>query len=152
MKIISHRGNIKGPIPHKENEPSYIDIAIANGFDVEVDIRYINGKFWLGHDLPDHEVTTEWIIDRKNNLWFHCKDLYSACALNDLDTNIIKFCHSSDSYVLVSNNTIQVHDLTLTLDKYCVIPLMTLQDIDKYNGGDVYGICTDYPNKLIKDE
>ena len=27
MKLISHRGNIRGPIPEKENRPSYIDCA-----------------------------------------------------------------------------------------------------------------------------
>ena len=41
MKIISHRGNINGIIPEKENRPSYIDSAIGCGYEVEVDIRYI---------------------------------------------------------------------------------------------------------------
>ena len=37
LKIISHRGNIKGPQPDKENRPSYIDCAIGNGYQVEID-------------------------------------------------------------------------------------------------------------------
>ena len=49
MKIISHRGNIKGVVSSKENRPSYIDSAIGSGYEVEVDIRYINGVFWLFH-------------------------------------------------------------------------------------------------------
>ena len=32
MIIISHRGNIRGPVPDKENRPSYIDCAIGNGY------------------------------------------------------------------------------------------------------------------------
>ncbi len=36
MKIISHRGNVRGPIPEKENRPSYIDCALGNGYDVEI--------------------------------------------------------------------------------------------------------------------
>ena len=31
MKIISHRGNIKGPLPDQENRPSYIDCAWEAG-------------------------------------------------------------------------------------------------------------------------
>ena len=42
MKIISHRGNIRGAIPDKENRPSYIDCAIGSGYDVEIDLRMID--------------------------------------------------------------------------------------------------------------
>ena len=41
MKIISHRGNVRGAIPDRENRPSYIDCAIGNGYDVEIDLRII---------------------------------------------------------------------------------------------------------------
>ena len=44
MKIISHRGNVKGSIPDKENRPSYIDCEIGNGYDVELDIRSIDDE------------------------------------------------------------------------------------------------------------
>ena len=36
MKLISHRGNIRGPVPGRENAPSYIDCALGNGYDVEI--------------------------------------------------------------------------------------------------------------------
>ena len=35
---ISHRGNLTGPIPEKENTVDYINDAIHQGFDVEIDI------------------------------------------------------------------------------------------------------------------
>ena len=148
IKIISHRGNINGPVNHKENRPSYIDSALQLGFDVEVDIRYENDKFMLGHDTGDYEVSDIWITKRKENLWFHCKDLNSVYALRKIDPTIIKFCHSSDPFVLVSNGMTWVHDLKLNLDINCVIPLMSIYDIDNYNCGKVYGICTDFPIKL----
>ena len=31
MRIISHRGNIRGPVPGRENAPSYIDCALVMG-------------------------------------------------------------------------------------------------------------------------
>jgi len=151
-KIISHRGNIIGPITNKENRPSYIDCALQLGLDVEVDIRYIDGKYWLGHDKPDYEVSETWILNRKNNLWFHCKDLNSAHALGKLDNTIIRFCHSTDDFVLVSNNTIWVHNLKLELNSSSIIPLMSIWDIIHFNNNYtdkiIHGICTDYPSKL----
>ena len=38
MIYISHRGNTNGKNPARENTKSYIDEAIAKGFDVEIDI------------------------------------------------------------------------------------------------------------------
>ena len=50
MYLISHRGNLNGIQKDKENEPEYIISAIDKGFDVEVDVRFENNKFFLGHD------------------------------------------------------------------------------------------------------
>ena len=47
MYLISHRGNINGIKKESENDPGYIDKAISNGFDVEVDVRYEDGQFFL---------------------------------------------------------------------------------------------------------
>ena len=88
MKIISHRGNIHGIVPDRENRPSYIDCAIQLGYEVETDIRYIAGNFWLGHDTPDYIVTDKWIQMRAKSIWFHCKDINSAHKLKDLNSSI----------------------------------------------------------------
>ena len=45
MILISHRGNLNGPDPSKENKPSYITNAIRTGFQVEVDFWFIDNKF-----------------------------------------------------------------------------------------------------------
>jgi hypothetical protein len=50
MILISHRGNINGKQPSKENHPLYIFEAIKQGFQVEIDVWFIDGKFKLGHD------------------------------------------------------------------------------------------------------
>ncbi len=78
MIIISHRGNIRGPIPDKENRPSYIDCAIGNGYHVEIDIRSIDGELWLGHDFPQYKVDHNWLDKRRHYLWLHCKNLEAA--------------------------------------------------------------------------
>lgn len=144
MKIISHRGNIKGVVASKENRPSYIDSAIGSGYEVEVDIRYINGEFWLGHDTPDYKINKEWILNRIDDIWYHCKNLEAALELKKLNSNIKYFCHSQDSYIITSTNHFWVHDLNLNLDENCIIPLLDEESVLKFNDKIVYAVCTDY--------
>ena len=144
MNIISHRGNIVGPNPGKENRPSYIDCAISSGLDVEVDLRLIGGELWLGHDTPDYKVTIQWIIHWHKNLWIHCKNLEASQFLFSYKDKVKYFCHTNDSYVLTSSGHIWAHDLNLKLDGNCIIPLLNNYDIFSYSGDYVHGICTDY--------
>ena len=148
MRIISHRGNLKGRIPDRENTPSYIDAAIGCGFEVEVDVRFIEGQFMLGHDSADIVVNKEWLIRRKNYLWIHCKDIMAAVKIREIDENFRIFCHSSDPFVLVSTGHIWVHDLTLELNEYTIIPLLNLEEVSSYDHRIVYGVCTDYASSL----
>lgn len=144
MKIISHRGNINGIVLDKENRPSYLDCAIQSGYEVETDIRYINGEYWLGHDTADYKINESWILNRIEQIWFHCKDLNSAIQLKKLDRNIKYFCHTQDPYVLTSTYHFWVHDLSLNLDKNCIIPLLDENSIVNFSNKIVYAICTDY--------
>lgn len=146
MKIISHRGNYSGINPEKENKPSYIDTAISMGYEVEVDIRYFNKKFYLGHDEPEILVTEKWIEIRKDYIWFHCKDLYSAQQFKKMDSNIKYFCHSKEEFVLTSTNHIWVHNLNLELDETCIIPLLDKDSILNHKNLNVFGICSDFVN------
>ena len=154
MKVISHRGNIKGSIPNRENRPSYIDCAIQTGYDVEVDIRYINDEFFLGHDKPDYKINKVWINDRIDNIWFHCKNLEAVNALKDINILNKSFCHSKDPYVLTSSGNIWVDNLEMSLNDNCIIPLMDISSLYKYKFSidfkKVFAICTDYA-KLCKN-
>lgn len=149
MRIISHRGNLDGPIPEKENKLTYIDEAIEAGFDVEIDLRFKDGDCFLGHDEPQYQANLYWLFDRKNQLWAHCKDIESFTHTSLLR----RFCHSSDPFVAVTYTLssthaawVWVHDLSLELNNYCIIPLMSKKDIDNFDlTRKVYGICTDYP-------
>jgi hypothetical protein len=144
MKLISHRGNLKGPVENKENRPSYIDCAIKLGHEVEVDIRYINGDFYLGHDTPDYKISSTWILLRTESLWFHCKDINSAHELKKLNQNVKFFCHSNDSYIITSTGHLWVHDLTLNVNQNCIIPLLSKKEMDSNKINNVYAICSDF--------
>ena len=143
MKLISHRGNIIGPNKNRENTPSYIDTAISAGYDVEVDIRFFNGKYYLGHDTPDYEVTQTWLQKRKNKLWIHCKNINAANELSRAGTFQF-FCHTSDPFVLTSNGYVWAHDLAIEITSRIIIPLLDENDLLEYNGKGAYAVCTDY--------
>ena len=64
MILISHRGNIDKKLLNLENHPDYIDQAIGLDYSVEVDIRVIEGSFYLGHDKPQYGVTQDWLNKR----------------------------------------------------------------------------------------
>jgi len=148
MKIISHRGNINGPIPKKENRPSYIDSAIQLGYEVEIDLRVINNEFWLGHDEPQYKIELLWMRLRKEKLWFHCKDMESALMLASLDDDFKYFCHSSEPYVCTSHKYLWIHDLTSGINDKCIIPLLSKDDIMNYKNNKPYAICTDFVNTI----
>ena len=56
--LISHRGNTVGKLELYENEPSYIHKTLLEGFDVEVDIWYIENNWYLGHDNPQYKIVS----------------------------------------------------------------------------------------------
>ena len=142
MKIISHRGNIRGPLPDKENRPSYIDCAIGNGYDVEVDVRSVNGELWLGHDEPQYKIDHNWLDKRRNYLWLHCKNIEAAVECWAYHS----FCHTGDPFVYTTTGKLWVHDLSLKINNNTIIPLITEQDIGNLdNFSQCFGVCTDYP-------
>lgn len=152
MKIISHRGNISGPLPEKENDPNYIDIALNLGYDVEVDIRSINNQLWLGHDEPQYKVDHNWIDKRRHFLWLHCKNITAAKECWAYHS----FCHSEDPFVYTSVGKIWMHGKCKTfdeLDNSTIIPLIDRNDIEYFmekKSTIPYAICTDYPI-VLKD-
>ena len=144
MKIISHRGNINGIVPNKENRPSYIDAAIGLGYEVEVDLRFIDGEFWLGHDEPQYKINESWINLRKDKIWYHCKDIESSLELIKINDGYKYFCHTQDDYVITSVGKLWVHNLEGKINDECIIPLLSMLDINNYINNTPFAVCTDY--------
>ncbi|HIL25929.1 MAG TPA: hypothetical protein EYG21_00825 [Nitrospinaceae bacterium] len=142
MRFIAHRGNLTGPNPLEENKLEYIDKAILEGYDVEIDLRTKNKRLFLGHDSPDYEVTLNWISDRKENLWIHVKDYASLVVV--METDLKYFCHEQDKYTLTSNGYIWSHDLSNQMNKKCIVPLLSKEAIRAYKQRNFYAVCTDY--------
>lgn len=152
MKIISHRGNISGPDRKNENLPSYINKALEQGFDAEVDLRKIKDKFFLGHDNPDYQVSLDWLDERKKNLWIHTKNFNAFEALLELNKNFTFFYYTSDPLVLVSNGKIWCHQHEKIVNpKNCVVPFLDKSSVLQNKEFNWYGVCTDYPLFLKKN-
>ena len=143
MILIAHRGNINQVIPERENAPDYIDEAIAQGYEVEMDVRLIDGKLFLGHDNPDYEVSLQWLLDRNGSLWVHTKNFAALQYLIDHDLRI--FYHQMENHTIINNcNLIWSHDLAEANEK-SIIPLLSMADISKNPiPKNVYGICSDF--------
>jgi len=102
MIYISHRGNLIGPNPKKENSPSYIIESLNRGFNVEIDVWFENNKFYLGHDSPKYEVDYKFLINEM--LWCHAKNID---ALLEMKKYVIHyFWHENDLVTLTSKNYI----------------------------------------------
>lgn len=143
MNIYSHRGNLEGPNFDLENHPDYIDKAISKGFKVELDLRFDQENFFLGHDYTQYKVDIKWLEERKNYILIHCKDIFSSLSLN----NFHFFCHLQDDFVLTSKAMIWVHNLDLIFNsKNLIVPLMNKKLIHQYFKIDRnFSVCTDFP-------
>jgi hypothetical protein len=146
MIYISHRGNVNGKIEEAENKPEYIDDALQMGFDVEVDVWYIDGKWWLGHDGPQYEIDFNWIDDRSARVWVHCKNKQAVEYLTENDyeaANINWFWHEEDTMTLTSFNYVWVYPGKQPIKKsIAVMPEIYNDDVSKCSG-----ICSDYIQK-----
>lgn len=138
MKLIAHRGNINGPNLDKENHPDYIKSALNYGYDAEIDVWYLNKKWYLGHDLPQYEVKFDFLI--LNNLWLHAKN---GEALHELikDERCNVFYHTDEDWILTSKRFIWTQPTkNLYSGSICVMPELGYTG----NINSCFGICTDY--------
>lgn len=139
MKIISHRGNINGPGP-SENSPALLLDTISKGFDVEIDIRLLDGIWYLGHDEPKYPVGDIFIDQIKDKGWLHCKNLDALFALNKQTHNF--FWHQNDDFTLTSKGFIWTYPNKPVTKKSIIVDLNLT---NFFYHGEVYGACTDYP-------
>jgi hypothetical protein len=148
MKFIAHRGNLNGKQPDLENSPKFIDFAISKGFDVEIDLRSDENKnIYLGHDTLDHQINNSFLIDRKDNLWIHCKDrqAFDICLQYALNC----FWHTNDDYTLTSNGTVWAYPGRLPTQYNSVMVLPELfWKLDECLKFKPYGICSDFVESI----
>jgi len=146
MILISHRGNLTGPNPKRENHPSYILEALNKKFAVEIDVWYERG-WWLGHDKPQYKIDQSFVY-LTPNLWVHCKNSTAMVTLSVNKLNFLPtptfFWHETDTHAMTSHPGIlcTFPGKPLTSISICVLP-----ERAKYTKAQLkkcLGICSDY--------
>lgn len=148
MKLISHRGNISGKNNKMENTTPYIIGAITMGFDVEIDIRVVNDKIYLGHDAADYEIELKLLMELKDHLWVHCKNIL---ALSVLRKDFNCFFHDKDDVTLTSHGYLWTYPgKQLENNSICVLPEINIDPYNEYKNGKCVGICSDFIKEFSK--
>lgn len=99
---ILHRGLSYGPNPTLENDEITLLSRIVEGWDVELDVWYINGDWWIGHDRPSSKLQHLELLTHPH-CWVHCKNLE---ALYHIPETSHHFVHDRDVATLTSHNYI----------------------------------------------
>jgi len=160
-KIISHRGNLSGPktAPSGENSGHAIKHAIAEGFDVEVDIQDFDGyNFITGHDEADHVVDSQKLDI--NRVWFHAKSIYIFEKMLNHTTKFNVFYHTNEDVVLTSKGNLWFFPKAIIpfhSNNVMVLPeafwfrkresgsYWNMSSDLKLMMQQLHGVCTDYP-------
>jgi len=139
MILISHRGNIEGKNPERENHPDYVDEAIVLGYDVEIDLWSIEGVLLLGHDEPQYGISQHWLNERRNKLWVHCKNVEAIEWMNTI-SGFIYFWHEEDTVTLTSFSHIWAYPGKQPIvNSIAVMPEIYNEEVMHCKG-----VCSDY--------
>ena len=142
MIYISHRGNLDGKSKNHENSTEYVLNALKKGFDVEIDVWFKNGNFYLGHDDPKYKIEKKFL--ENNQFWCHAKNTEAIYEMSKINCHY--FWHQEDDYTITSRGIIWTYPGKLLLkNSICVLP--ELFDKQILN---CLGICSDYIQKYKK--
>lgn len=137
MYLVSHRGNIEGKQPDRENSPGYIIEAIKSGYYCEVDIwGKLNGELWLGHDGPLWKTDSNFLNHPK--IVCHCKNKLAIDNLNGW--GIHWFWHQNDDYTITSQGWTWAYPNKPSAGHICIAVMPALHlDVGEYAG-----VCSDH--------
>jgi hypothetical protein len=145
---ICHRGLKNGPNKDLENRESEILARLLEGWDVEIDVWYIDGEWWLGHDNPAKRLSDTSILLHPH-VWVHCKHLpaLERCIQQE---HIHCFTHDSDEATLTSKQYIWCYPGKILGKKsICVMPERHNFTIDDICTAEY--VCSDFlPERFYK--
>jgi glycerophosphoryl diester phosphodiesterase len=142
MIRIAHRGNYKGKDALRENTISYIEEAIAAGYDVEIDVWLLDGKWYLGHDFPGEIIELPFM--ERPQIWTHAKDLQGYVSLHG-QKNVHVFWHDKDEFTFTSKGIkwckggVITHDGVMVMPEYFPFALTAIRSFEVIP----LGICSD---------
>lgn len=145
--IISHRGNIDGPNEDLENTVEYIREA-AKKFRVEIDVWYIDGKFFLGHDKPGDEIDKLFLLS--DALIVHCKNYEALVELKKFSM-VEAFFQSGDDIVLTTKNNLLYHS-SIQPEQTCTDDYLVILGPNDSSSDPKCSVITDFPLTYRRQE
>lgn len=150
MKIIAHRCNLNGPSP-AENTIDAMMKCFEYGLMVEIDVRLIDGKLYLGHDGPQEEVELQFLLDHGKKIFIHCKNIEALLYLKDYNNvwenkALNVFGHSRDPFVLTSGGDVFCAVGIVGEGCVCVMPELHIPGFSDEDFNKFKYILTDYPH------
>ncbi len=144
MRYIAHRGNINGKNSKRENSPRYIEEALDDYYDVEIDVWIHKDSIYLGH-LPKYKVDIDFLISP--GLWCHAKNLEALDLL--LEHGIHCFWHDQDDRTLTSQGYIWTYPGKDASSSNSVLVCRDSDVLDKsLISKETYAICGDRYNEF----
>ena len=170
MRFIAHRGNVYGANKEKENRPEYIKQALALGFDVEIDVWYLNDhggsesrggcleqeSFHESNNALHHSSpcsSSSWWLGHdepqymvpyefllQSRLWIHCKNGAALRMLSQED-RVNCFSHDVDECTLTSKRHVWVYP-DKPLQGPSSVAVMFSDPVNLLDK-DIFGICAD---------
>ena len=146
--LISHRGNIDGIEPLKENSPQYIEETLNKGYHVVVDTWLIGKEHLsLGSEQPTYPITLKFL--KNNNIICRAKNVVTLEYL--LTQQVHCFIHDRDDYVLTNGGLIwSAPGKSVMTSGIMSMPEYVIPDISSLAILPCAGICSNYIKK-IKD-
>lgn len=139
MKIISHRAYVDGEDSNVENHPKAIQKLLDLDLHVEIDVWYISGRYFLGHDDPKYQIHELFL--KQEGLWCHAKN---KDALEQMLTSEIHcFWHQVDDYTITSRGYIWAYPSKETSGENTVLLFPERFSNIMWQKYDF--VCTDYP-------
>ena len=138
--LIAHRGNINGFRSEDENRPSYILQTLSKGYNVEIDLWYIDSSLYLGHDEPQYQITFDFL--QQDKLWIHCKNIKALEFCKDNNIQNPYFFHDIDETTLTSNGFFWTYP-GKQLTKYSIAVMPERSPGWLKDKPDIIGICSD---------
>ncbi len=138
---IAHRGNFYGRQKSSENTLKQIEMALFNGFHVEIDIRLQNGQLFFGHEVPQETVDIDYL--KHPSFWVHSKTFETHMYL--CDHNIHCFFHDAEDYIFTSRGIKWCRAGVTTYDGIIVMPEYSPVVFDLIRNKHIHplGVCSD---------
>jgi 3-deoxy-D-manno-octulosonate 8-phosphate phosphatase (KDO 8-P phosphatase) len=143
-KLIAHRGNTNGCKPEHENTVNYLNQAMAySHFDVECDVRYINGELFLGHDKPQQKIDLRYLMN--DQIWVHCKD---TASFNYLKNYSVQCFYQDKDLISPVYNTkytwLHENHSRLEVGSNSIITALNVFNPNYLKNPNIVGICSDF--------